>query len=151
MHLCFVCSGNICRSPMAASVLRARLNAEGLPTVRVSSAGIGPWHAGEPMDERAARTLAAAGYSCEHTAAQVNPNHAEADLVLAMDTGHYRALRRVVEPERLRMFRSFDPLADGDDLDVPDPYYGGEDGFTDLLACIERCAAGIVAWVREHA
>lgn len=134
---------------MAESVLRERLAEAGLAEVELSSAGIGPWHAGDPMDERAAEALVAAGYPAEHTAAQVNPNHAEAELLLAMDSGHYRALRRVAEPERVRMFRSFDPLAEPDDLDVPDPYYGGTSGFADLLACIERCAPGIVEWVRR--
>ncbi|WP_020496287.1 low molecular weight protein-tyrosine-phosphatase [Sciscionella marina] len=147
-HVCFVCTGNICRSPMAESVLRAKLAEEGIEGVTVSSAGIGPWHAGEPMDERAAAVLAEAGYDDEHRAAQVNPNHIEADLLLAMDSGHRRALLRATDPGRVRLFRSFDPLAGETAAEVPDPYYGGEHGFTELLACIERCMPGLLEWIR---
>lgn len=150
LHICFVCSGNICRSPMAESVLRSGLAEAGLDGVEVSSAGIGPWHIGDPMDERAAARLASAGYATEHTAAQLNPNHAEADLLLAMDSGHYRALLRAVEPEQLRMFRSFDPEASDADIEVPDPYYGGVDGFAELLRCIERSVPGIIEWAKQR-
>ncbi len=149
----FVCSGNICRSPMAESVFRRHVDKAGLADlVEVSSAGIGGWHVGEPMDERAAETLAAAGYPTEHGAAKVGPQHLGADLILAMDGGHYQALLRLVDdPDRVRMFRSFDPAADSDDLDVPDPYYGPTDGFDELLAMIEAAMPGLVEFVREHA
>lgn len=151
MHVCFVCSGNICRSPMAALVFRDHLLREDLDgEVRVSSAGIGPWHEGEPADPRAARMLRSAGYSTEHTAHQLDAGHLGADLLLAMDSGHYAVLREEAdEPERVRMFRSFDPSADGD-LDVPDPYYGGKNGFADVLAMIEAAMPGLLDWVREH-
>ena len=94
----FVCSGNICRSPMAESVFRRHVDKAGLAElVEVNSAGIGGWHVGEPMDERGAQTLAAAGYPTEHGAAKVGPEHLRADLVLAMDRGHYRALLGLVD------------------------------------------------------
>ena len=153
--MCFVCSGNICRSPMAALVLTEHLRRAGLADqVRVTSAGIGPWHAGEPADSRAARTLAGAGYPTGHVAAQVGAEHLDADLLLAMDAGHEAALRDLLEhhgddPDRVRMFRSFDPAARGD-LDVPDPYYGDRDGFADVLAMIEAATPGVLAWVRER-
>jgi protein-tyrosine phosphatase len=152
VHLCFVCTGNICRSPSAALVVAEHLRRAGLDgRVRVSSAGIGPWHAGEPMDERAARLLARHGYPVEHVAAQVGAEHLDAELFLAMDRGHEKALRRLVpDPSKVRMLRSFDPGA-GDDLDVPDPYYGGAEGFEDVLAMIEAATPGLLAWVREHA
>jgi protein-tyrosine phosphatase len=67
-----------------------------------------------------------------------------------MDDSHEKALRKLVgDTDRVRMFRSFDPAA-GDDLAVPDPYYGGPDGFTDLLAMIEAATPGLLAAVREH-
>jgi protein-tyrosine phosphatase len=148
----FVCSGNICRSPMAESVFRRQVEKAGLADlVEVSSAGVGGWHVGEPMDERAAETLAAAGYPTEHAAAKAGPEHLDADLILAMDGGHYEALLRLVDDQdRVRMFRSFDPAADPDDLDVPDPYYGPTDGFDELLAMIEAAMPGLVEFVREH-
>ena len=151
-HVSFVCSGNICRSPMAALVFAEHVRRAGLADrVRVSSAGVGPWHAGEPADASAPRELAAAGYPTGHVAAQVDDDVLGADLLLAMDSGHEKALRRLVaEPDRVRMFRSFDPDATGD-LDVPDPYYGGPDGFADVLAMIEAAVPGLLEYVRERA
>lgn len=148
----FVCSGNICRSPMAESIFRRHLDEAGLADlVDVSSAGIGDWHVGEPMDERAAETLAAAGYPTEHAAAQVGRRHLAGDLLLAMDSGHYKALLRMVDdPDKVRMFRSFDPAADPNDLDVPDPYYGPTDGFAELLGMLEAAMPGLVEFMRER-
>jgi protein-tyrosine phosphatase len=135
---------------MAAAVFAEHLRRAGLAdAVRVTSAGIGPWHVGEPADSRAARTLAAAGYPTEHMAAQVGADHLDADLLVAMDSGHEAELVDLVGPERVRLFRSFDPAANGD-LDVPDPYYGKRDGFTEVLAMIEAAVPGLLDWVREH-
>lgn len=152
MHICFVCSGNICRSPSAAAVFAAHLERAGLADrVEVTSAGIGPWHAGEPMDRRARRTLADHGYPTAHTAAQVDAEHLGADLLIAMDDGHRTALLELLDtPERVRMMRSFDPAADAEDLDVPDPYYGGPEGFEEMLTMIEASTPGLLAWVRER-
>lgn len=154
MHLCFVCSGNICRSPSAALVVAEHLRREGLEDrVRVTSAGIGPWHAGDPIDPRAGEVLERHGYPVDHVAAQVGAEHLDADLFLAMDRGHEKALRKLVDdPSRVRMLRSFDPAATGgpDRLDVPDPYYGGPDGFEEVLDMIEASTPGLLAWVRER-
>ncbi|MEC3998187.1 low molecular weight protein-tyrosine-phosphatase [Actinacidiphila sp. DG2A-62] len=151
MHLCFVCTGNICRSPSAALVVAEHLRRQGLDhRVRVTSAGIGPWHAGEDIDERAGEVLLRHGYPVEHVAAQVGAEHLDADLFLAMDRGHQKALRGLVEdPGRIRLLRSFDPAAHGD-LDVPDPYYGGDEGFEEVLAMIEAATPGLLDWVRDH-
>jgi protein-tyrosine phosphatase len=155
LHVCFVCSGNICRSPVAALVFSARLAEEGLDSVvRVTSAGIGPWHVGEPADPRAQRVLSSHGYPTSHVAAQVNEDHLSADLLVAMDTGHEAALRDLlahqgVGEERLRMLRSFDPAAAGD-LDVPDPYYGDYSGFVEMLELVEAAMPGLVEWVRSR-
>lgn len=136
---------------MAALVFTEHVRRAGLADrVTVSSVGVGPWHVGEPMDARARRLLAGHGYPTEHTARQVDDAELGADLLLAMDSGHEKALRRLVaDPERVRMFRSFDPGAT-DDLDVPDPYYGGPDGFTDVLAMIEAAVPGLLAHVTER-
>jgi protein-tyrosine phosphatase len=151
VHICFVCSGNICRSPSAALVFAEHLRRAGLDgAVRVTSAGIGPWHVGEAVDERAGEVLARRGYPVGHVAAQVGTEHLDADLFLAMDGGHQRALRQLVDdPSRVRMLRSFDPDATGD-LDVPDPYYGGPEGFDTVLDMIEAATPGLLAWAREH-
>ncbi|MBY8883502.1 low molecular weight phosphotyrosine protein phosphatase [Streptomyces sp. PTM05] len=151
VHVSFVCSGNICRSPSAAVVFSERLREAGLADeVRVSSCGIGPWHVGEPMDVRSAEVLDRNGYPTGHVAAQFGPEHLDADLLVAMDRGHADALLRRVgdrDHERVRLLRSFDPRA-GADLDVPDPYYGGADGFDDVLAMIEAAMPGLLEWVR---
>ncbi|GAB3499474.1 low molecular weight protein-tyrosine-phosphatase [Amycolatopsis cihanbeyliensis] len=150
-HVCFVCSGNICRSPMAALVFTEHLRRAGLAEqVRVSSAGIGPWHVGEPADPRARATLDAHGYRGEHIAAQVGAPHLDADLLLAADASHRRDLRRLApDPDRVRMLREFDPSAP-DGAEVPDPYYGADGGFEEVLGMIERSMPGLLDWVREH-
>lgn len=149
-RLAVVCLGNICRSPMADVVLHARVVDAGLEdSVSVVSAGTGGWHAGDGMDSRAARLLTEHGYDAHrHRAQQVQPAWLdEYDLVLAMDRDNLRDLRDLRAPgdpgetERLRLFRDFDPEAPGD---VPDPYYGGADGFRDVLAMVERTSAALV-------
>jgi protein-tyrosine phosphatase len=153
VHLTFVCSGNICRSPSAALVVGERLRRAGLDDrVRVTSAGIGDWHVGEPVDPRSGAALAGRGYPTDHSAAQVGPEHLDADLFVAMDRTHEKALRGLVDdPSRIRLMRSFDPKAvAAGELEVPDPYYGGEQGFEDVLDMIEACVPGLLAWVRER-
>ncbi len=151
VHITFICTGNICRSPMAEAVFADALRREGLDDrVRVSSAGTGSWHVGGPADPRTEDTLRRAGYTCAHIAAQVGPQHLSADLVVALDAGHLASLRRLVrDPDRLVLLRSFDPAADGD-LDVPDPYLGGEHGFDDVLAMVRAAVPGLLAWVQER-
>jgi protein-tyrosine phosphatase len=139
---------------MAALVLTEHLRRAGLADrVRVTSAGIGPWHVGEGADPRTRQVLAAHGYPADHVATQVNEDHLSADLVLAMDAGHEAALRDLLRhqgdgDERLAMFRSFDPAAG--DLDVPDPYYGADGGFDEVLAQVEAAMPGLVEWIRAH-
>ncbi|MFG3012068.1 low molecular weight protein-tyrosine-phosphatase [Streptomyces cinerochromogenes] len=154
-RVCFVCTGNICRSPMAESVFRARVAEAGLEDlVAADSAGTGGWHEGEPADPRTVSVLEEHGYDSEHTARQFLPAwFARRDLVIALDTGHLKALRRLAPTEedagKIRLLRSFDPAA-GDDLDVPDPYYGGRDGFEECLEMVEAASTGVLAAVREE-
>nr|WP_281245800.1 low molecular weight protein-tyrosine-phosphatase [Pseudonocardia oroxyli] len=151
MHVSFVCTGNICRSPMAEKVFRAALDEAGLAdAVTVTSAGTGGWHAGEPMDPRAADELAAQGYDTAHTARQVDSHVLSADVLVALDAGHRRTLRdSVPEPGRVVLLRSFDPAA-SDDAEVPDPYYGGPDGFGEVLRMIEAATPGLLERVRKE-
>ena len=150
-RIAVVCLGNICRSPIAEVVLTAKLAETGLDDrVQVVSAGTGDWHVGEPMDRRAAAVLAAHGYDgSQHRAAQIDATWLdENDLVLAMDEANHadvRALAPDGDTSRVLMFRDFDPRVSGGDRDVPDPYYGGDDGFSHVLLTIERTADALVA------
>jgi protein-tyrosine phosphatase len=152
LHVVFVCTGNICRSPIAEKVFRHELERAGLAdAVRVSSAGTGSWHIGEPADPRAAAVLEAAGYPTDHVARQVDAEQLGADLIVALDRSHERTLRSLVpEPDRVRLLRSFDPDSPPG-AEVPDPYYGGDDGFTTVLKMIEAAMPGLIEWVRENA
>ncbi|WP_276307317.1 low molecular weight protein-tyrosine-phosphatase [Amycolatopsis antarctica] len=149
-HVCFVCTGNICRSPMAARVFAEHVRRAGLAgSVRITSAGMGHWHVGDPADPRAVASLTAHGYPVEHVAAQVGDDHLGADLLLAADRGHLRDLRRMAaDPARVRLLRDFDPSAP-DGAEIPDPYYGDGDGFAEVLGMIERSVPGLLDWVRE--
>ncbi len=136
---------------MAALVFGEHLRRAGLADrVRVTSAGTGPWHVGEPADPRTAKVLAEHGYPTEHTARQLDDEDLDADLLVAMDAGHLRAVRRLVDdPSRVRLLRSFDPAAE-DGAEVPDPYYGGERGFDDVLDMVEAAMPGLLDRVREN-
>jgi protein-tyrosine phosphatase len=145
-RIALVCLGNICRSPMAHVVLASRVEDAGLADrVHLESFGTGDWHVGRPMDPRAAAVLTAEGYDAtRHRARTFGVREAGAfDLVLAMDRANQEDLADLgVDASRLRLFRSFDP--DGDGADVPDPYYGGDDGFGEVLAIVERTSARLV-------
>lgn len=159
-----VCTGNICRSPMAEVVLRDRFEAAGLgDRVVVDSTGVSDEEHGNPVDPRARRELAAHGYPTGdgHRARQVTPADLTArDLVLPMTAQHARRLRRLADGSpgaEIRMFRTFDPDAprlgdpashDDPRLDVDDPWYGAQDGFATTLAEVEAAADGIVEHVR---
>jgi protein-tyrosine phosphatase len=134
-----VCTGNICRSPSAGVVLAAKVEQAGLTGVEVTSSGIGDWHVGNPMDRRSAAALTTAGYDPSgHRARQVDDAAlASYDLVLAMDRTHLRDLLDLgADADRTMLFGAFDPVDPG--CDVPDPYYGGPDGFEEVLQMVER-------------
>jgi protein-tyrosine phosphatase len=151
LRVVFVCTGNICRSPIAEKVFVHELQRAGLAhAVEVSSAGTGSWHIGSPADERAAALLRAEGYPDEHTARQVDAELLSADLLVALDNSHRRALQSMVpEPERVRLLRSFDPAAPTG-AEVPDPYYGSADGFAEVLTMIRAAMPGLLDWVRSR-
>jgi protein-tyrosine phosphatase len=152
----FVCLGNICRSPMAEMVFRRLVRAQGLTgDVEVASAGTGDYHVGEPADERAAATLRARGYDPDgHRAAQFTAaDFGRADLVVALDRSNAENLRRLAPDgsaaAKISLLRSFDPAgAADDDLDVPDPYSGGPEGFEAALDLVESACRGLLDQVR---
>jgi protein-tyrosine phosphatase len=152
VHVTFVCSGNICRSPMAEKMFAQQIDERGLAgTVRVSSAGTGGWHVGDPADKRAGHVLRAHGYPTAHRAAQLDDDHLGADLVVALGRNHVRILRDLGVPdERIRMLRSFDPRSGAHALDVEDPYYGTQDDFEDVFTVIEASLPGLHDWVDER-
>ena len=161
VRVCFVCSGNICRSPTAEAVLRAKLTEAGWAgEVVVDSAGTGPWHAGKDMDPRARDALFRHGYQPPpHVARQFQAaDFAGRDLVVALDGGHVSRLgqlaRLAEDPAdaaaSISLLRSYDPAAvAAGELDVPDPYYGGEEEFEVALAQIEAACDGL-AELLEH-
>jgi len=136
---------------MAALVFSEHLRRAGLAgLVRVTSAGTGPWHVGEHADPRARQTLTEHGYGGDHIAAQVDHEHLAADLLLAADSGHLRTLRhKVADQDKVRLLREFDPTAPPG-AEVPDPYYGGDEGFTEVITMIERAMPGLLDWVRAE-
>ena len=134
----FVCTGNICRSPTAEGVLR-HLAKERSIELRLESAGLGDWHVGDPPDQRAQHHARGRGYDLSaQRARQVQmSDFEEFDLILAMDRGHLRALLGMAAAHHHAKIRLF--VAD---RDVPDPYYGGAEGFERVLDLVEeRCRA----------
>lgn len=151
LHVTFVCSGNICRSPMAEKMFAHQIRERGLAgRVRVTSAGTGSWHAGEGADRRAKHVLASHGYPADHRAAQLDDDHLAADLVIALGRNHLRILRDLgVDADRVRMLRSFDPRSGAHTPDVEDPYYGTHDDFEDVFTVIDAALPGLHAWIDE--
>ncbi len=141
----FVCLGNICRSPMAEAMMAHRLAEAGRLDVTVNSAGTAAYHAGEPPDRRTVATLARMGISREMLARQVHPDDFERfDLILAMDASNHAHLQRACPPaHRHKVHMVLSPVQGGD---VPDPYYGGEDGFEEVASLL---ATAIDHWLRE--
>jgi protein-tyrosine phosphatase len=157
VRLLFVCLGNICRSPTAAAVMRSVVARKGLQDeITIDSAGTGGWHVGAPPDERSAAAAALRGVQLTGAARQVSPaDFADHDLLLAADGANVRALLAVAPDaeaaEKVRLLREFDPAAvAAGDLDVPDPYYGGEDGFEHVLDVVEAACEGLVAELRAQ-
>lgn len=154
-----MCLGNICRSPTAAAIMRSLVSDGGLEArIEIDSAGTGGWHTGEPPDPRAVDAAARRGIALSGTARQVGFEDFESfDLIIAMDGSNELSLRRVAPDERarekVRLLREFDPASDTlDDLDVPDPYYGGPTGFDDMYELISAACKGLLEQIRaaEH-
>jgi protein-tyrosine phosphatase len=150
----FVCMGNICRSPMAEGVFRHYVREAGLAgRILSDSAGTHDYHVGEPPDPRAQRAAARRGYDLSDLRArQVKREDFEVyDYVLAMDRLNRRTLERLCPPPhatKLRLFLEFGPDSAG--REVPDPYYGGADGFERVLDMVEPAARGLLAHLQAR-
>ncbi len=147
----FVCTGNICRSPTAEGVFRVLAEKEQLP-VRADSAGTHDYHVGEPPDRRATAHALRRGYDISGLRArQVARADFEAfDLVLAMDRGHLRHMERLCAPEHRNKLRLFLDFAGLKEADVPDPYYGGAEGFERVLDMVEAASRGLLDHFHGH-
>ena len=154
MRILFVCMGNICRSPTAEGVFRALAEEEGVD-VGIDSAGTGGWHVGAAPDERATAAAAARGIGLTGAARQFDAGDFDRfDLIVAMDAENVAEMQRVAPDgeaaAKIRLLREFDPeAAAAGDLDVPDPYYGGPDGFEDVLDMVQRATRGLLEEVRS--
>jgi protein-tyrosine phosphatase len=149
-RVCLVCLGNICRSPMAETVLRAELAAAGLAgAVVVDSAGTGDWHVGDAMDPGARSALASRGHDgSAHRARQFEPSWlSRYDLILAMDSRNLADLRRMVraQGEDTGRIRLFGEVGEIGGQDIPDPWGGGPDEFGHVLDLLGAAAPVIAA------
>lgn len=148
-RIVFVCTGNICRSPMAEVVLRWFADQSGFgERVVTDSAGTGEWHVGEPADHRTLDVLAAHGYDgSRHRARQFTvADFDRFDLIVALDRSHERALRSwaptPAAAEKIALMMSF-AASDAEPADVPDPYYAGPDMFAEVLGMIEAASRAL--------
>jgi protein-tyrosine phosphatase len=154
VRICFVCLGNICRSPTAHGVMVRLVADAGLGhAVTIDSAGTAAYHVGELPDERSRRAARRRGLELDHRARQfVRDDLDRFDLVLAMDGHNLLQLQRLAGGRTapvIALLRSFDPTATAG-AEVPDPWAGGEAGFEDVLDQCERACAGVLAHVRER-
>lgn len=153
VRVLFVCLGNICRSPLAEGIFRHHVEAAGLTgRFDIDSAGTSSYHAGDPPDPRTSavarrRGIALAGQSRQLTVADLE----RFDYVVVMDEENLKAVKRLTREKapkaKVHLLREFDPESNGD-LDVPDPYYGGERGFEDVHDMVERASAAFLRHLR---
>ncbi len=154
VRICFVCLGNICRSPTAEGVFRSVVEREGLDDdIEIDSAGTGGWHVGESADPRAQRAAAARDIELSSRARKFERiDFDRFDFIVAMDRSNRATLEKMArgpdERRKIHLFRSFDPESPAD-AEVPDPYYGGDQGFEDVLDMCERATLGLIAHLRE--
>lgn len=154
MKICFVCLGNICRSPTAHGVMERLVGDAGLAAaVTIDSAGTAAYHLGELPDERTRLAARRRGLELTHRARQFTAADLDRfDLVVAIDGQNLRRLQQLAGRRArptLALLRSFDPTAEPG-AEVPDPWGGGPAGFEDVLDQCERACAGLLAHVREQ-
>jgi protein-tyrosine phosphatase len=156
VRLLFVCLGNICRSPTAEGVMRSLVAGAGMQDrIDLDSAGTGAWHIGSAPDGRATAAAAEQGVTLEGQARRIAPEDFDRfDLILAMDSSNLRDLQALAPDEegraKVRLLREFDPASAGEpDLDVPDPYYGGEDGFGTVYGLVDAACRGLLAEIQD--
>jgi len=153
-RILFVCMGNIIRSPLAENLFRKQAEAAGLDgKYQVDSAGTGGWHAGESPDARMRRTAARHGLVYDGSARQVRLSDFDKfDMIVAMDSDNRTELQaRARKPEdrrKIRLLRDFDRAA-GSNASVPDPYFGGDEGFEETYQIVEAGVRGLLQALEE--
>lgn len=153
MRVLFVCLGNICRSPTAEGVFRQKLRAAGLEAqVVVDSAGTGDWHVGKAPDQRTRQAALRRGYALEDLRARqvALADFQQFDLILAMDQSNLADLQRLRPAGSTAEVDLFLRRYDLTVTEVPDPYYGGADGFEQVLDLIEQACEGLLLEVRSR-
>ncbi|PRP92457.1 Low molecular weight protein-tyrosine-phosphatase YfkJ [Enhygromyxa salina] len=155
VSICFVCLGNICRSPTAEGVLTKLVADVGLRgRIRVDSVGTGAWHKGELADKRARKEARRRGFELHSIARQITPedfdNH---DLLIGMDRGNVSDLEALAPSAearaKIRLLRAFDPISP-DSAEIPDPYYGGPEDFRLAFDLVEAACKGLLNHLRER-
>lgn len=153
LSICFVCLGNICRSPMAEGVLNKLLAEAGLRgRIRVDSCGTGGWHKGERADKRARGLAASRGYELNSVARQITEaDFSNFDLLIGMDQNNLRDISAIAPDAKaktkIKLLRNFDPLSPKG-AEIPDPYYGSSEDFTRAFEVIEVACKGLLNHLR---
>ena len=152
--LLFVCMGNICRSPAADGVMQQMVAKAGLgDKIHIDSAGTGGWHAGDSADDRMRKHAAKRGYELTHIARQVRPSDFDRfDLILVMDQQNLREIRPFNRAgDKMHKVKLFCEFAKGrEETEVPDPYYGGEQGFEQVLDIVEDGCAHLLKHIQQQ-
>ena len=155
MNVLFVCLGNICRSPSADGMLRKKLAEHGLDEkVTVDSAGTGDWHIGKAPDQRSQAAAAARGYAISNLRARqvVAEDFDKFDYVLAMDKSNIENMKEFMPNGKVRTQPELILERFGNDksiTEVPDPYYGGEEGFQTVLDLLETACDNLVLELKQ--
>ena len=155
VRVCFVCLGNICRSPTAEATMRQLLEEERLATrIEIDSAGTGDWHVGEPPDRRAKAAAKRRGIDISGRARRVLSRDFEYfDYVIAMGRSNQSDLLQLAPSAtgkgKVALFRNYDPESPRD-ADVPDPYYGEGDGFERVLDICDAACRGLLRHIRDN-
>lgn len=149
MRICFICQGNIIRSPLAENMFRYLVEERGLSgKYQLSSAGTSAYHVGEPPDRRMRQIAAKHGFRYSGQARQFwRQDLNDFDLIIVMDKNNRRIIESMTQDEgqlnRIHMMREFDPEGSAE-LDVPDPYYGGDEGFEETYQIVKRSCEGLL-------
>lgn len=152
MKVLFVCLGNICRSPLAEGILRHKLKLSGLESnVRVDSCGTSNFHIGDLPDSRTRRNAEKNGVILDHRGRQLSADDLDYfDFILAMDRSNHNNILQLTDDQtqrnKVKLMREFD-TEEGEE--VPDPYYGGEDGFQEVFDILDRSMDGFIAHLQS--